>query len=304
MSSSPTLGAAAARISRRAWGEILRSRRGRRRGLRLLAWSVPLALFVAVATVGPVLIPYDPVRVRLAERLKPPGAILETGARAWLGTDQVGKDLLAQVLQGARISLFVGVATVIAAGLIGLVTGVLAGFFGRTVDALLMRLADLQLAFPSILLAILIAAVLGPSVANVIITLSVTRWVTFARVARASTLVTKEREFVMAAHATGADLVRLVRRHIVPFAVTPLIVMATVEMGLVILAEASLSFLGLGAPPAHPSWGLIIANGRNYLSSAWWISTMPGIALSLVVLAIGQFGDTLRDYLDPRTVSE
>lgn len=304
MSSSPTLEAAAAPIPRAQSRAIPGSPRGRRRRLRLMAWGAPLVFFVAVAAVGPVLLPYDPVRVRLAERLKPPGATLETGARAWLGTDQVGKDLLAQVLQGARISLFVGAATVIAAGLIGLVTGVLAGFFGRTLDALLMRLADLQLAFPSILLAILIAAVLGPSVANVIITLSITRWVTFARVARASTLVTKEREFVMAAHATGAGVARLVRRHIVPFAMTPLIVMATVEMGLVVLAEASLSFLGLGAPPAHPSWGLIIANGRNYLSSAWWISTMPGIALSLVVLAIGQFGDALRDYLDPRTVSD
>ncbi len=279
-------------------------RRGRRMRLRLLLWSGPLAVFVALALVGPVLVPYDPVTVRLGERLKPPGAVLQTGARAWLGTDQVGKDLLAQVLQGARISLFVSVTTVIASGLIGLVTGVAAGYAGRTIDALLMRLADLQLAFPSILLAILIAAVLGPSIANVIITLSVTRWVTFARVARASTLVTKEREFVMAAHATGVDAARLVSRHLVPFAVTPLIVVATVEMGLVILAEASLSFLGLGAPPDHPSWGLIIANGRNYLSSAWWISTMPGIALSLVVIAIGQFGDTLRDYLDPRTVSE
>jgi peptide/nickel transport system permease protein len=277
--------------------------RGRRMRLLLLLWSTPLALFIAIAAAGPVLVPYDPVTVRLGERLRPPGALLQTGARAWLGTDQVGKDLLAQVLQGARISLVVGIATVIAAGVIGLITGVAAGYAGRTVDALLMRLADLQLAFPSILLAILIAAVLGPSVGNVIITLSVTRWVTFARVARASTLVTKEREFVMAAHATGAGVARLVSRHIVPFALTPLIVVATVEMGLVILAEASLSFLGLGAPPDHPSWGLIIANGRNYLSSAWWISTMPGIALSLAVITIGQFGDTLRDYLDPRTAS-
>ena len=278
--------------------------RGSRMRRRLAAWSVPLALFVLIAAAGPLLVPYDPVTVRLADRLRPPGAVLSDGATAWLGTDQVGKDLVAQVLQGARISLLVGVATVLAAGLIGLIVGVLAGFYGHTADALLMRLADLQLAFPSILLAILIAAVLGPSVGNVIITLSVTRWVTFARVARASTLVTKEREFVMAARATGAGLRRLVAHHIVPFAVTPLVVVATVELGLVILAEASLSFLGLGAPPDHPSWGLIIANGRNYLSSAWWISTVPGIALSLVVIAIGQFGDALRDYLDPRTVSE
>jgi peptide/nickel transport system permease protein len=302
MSTSPSFGAIATALP--LSGPAQAMTRGRRMRLLLLLWSTPLALFIAIAIAGPVLVPYDPVTVRLGERLRPPGALLQTGARAWLGTDQVGKDLLAQVLQGARISLFVGVVTVIAAGMIGLVTGVAAGYAGRTVDALLMRLADLQLAFPSILLAILIAAVLGPSVANVIITLSVTRWVTFARVARASTLVTKEREFVMAAHATGAGAARLVSRHIVPFALTPLIVVATVEMGLVILAEASLSFLGLGAPPDHPSWGLIIANGRNYLSSAWWISTMPGIALSLAVITIGQFGDTLRDYLDPRTVSE
>jgi peptide/nickel transport system permease protein len=300
MSTSPSVGATITALPPSGPAAMTR---GRRMRLLLLLWSTPLALFVAIATAGPVLVPYDPVTVRLGERLRPPGALLHTGARAWLGTDQVGKDLLAQVLQGARISLFVGVVTVIAAGVIGLITGVAAGYAGRTVDALLMRLADLQLAFPSILLAILIAAVLGPSIGNVIITLSVTRWVTFARVARASTLVTKEREFVMAAHATGAGVARLVSRHIVPFALTPLIVVATVEMGLVILAEASLSFLGLGAPPDHPSWGLIIANGRNYLSSAWWISTMPGIALSLAVITIGQFGDTLRDYLDPRTVS-
>jgi peptide/nickel transport system permease protein len=302
MSTSPSLGATTS--ARPLSGPAQATTRGRRMRLLVLWWSMPLALFIAIAVAGPVLVPYDPVTVRLGERLRPPGALLPTGARAWLGTDQVGKDLLAQVLQGARISLLVGVTTVLAAGMIGLVTGVAAGYAGRTIDALLMRLADLQLAFPSILLAILIAAVLGPSVANVIITLSVTRWVTFARVARASTLVTKEREFVMAAHATGAGVARLVSRHIVPFALTPLIVVATVEMGLVILAEASLSFLGLGAPPDHPSWGLIIANGRNYLSSAWWISTTPGIALSLAVITVGQFGDTLRDYLDPRTVSE
>lgn len=282
----------------------LRRHRGRRARLRLLSWSVPLTLFAAVAIAGPIAVPYDPVTVRLGERLQPPGIVLPDGSRAWLGTDQVGKDLFAQILQGARISLVIGVSTVAAAGVIGLVIGVLAGYYGRILDALLMRLADLQLAFPSILLAILIAAVLGRSVANVIITLSVTRWVTFARVARASALVTKEREFVMAAQAAGAGTIRLVGLHIVPFTVTPLIVVATVEMGLVILAEASLSFLGLGTPPDHPSWGLIIANGRNYLSTAWWLSTMPGIALSLVVLAIGLFGDHLRDYLDPRTVSE
>jgi peptide/nickel transport system permease protein len=260
--------------------------------------------FVVVAIVGPIVVPYDPVTVRLGERLEPPGAVLADGTRAWLGTDQVGKDLVAQVLQGARISLLVGVATVLAAGVIGMAAGVPAGYFGGALDTFLMRFADLQLAFPSLLLAILIAAVLGRSVTNVIITLSVTRWVTFARVGRATTLATREREFVMAARATGASTTRIMGRHIVPLTVTPLIVVATVELGLVILAEASLSFLGLGTPPDHPSWGLIVANGRNYLSTAWWISTIPGIALSLVILSVGLFGDQLNDFLNPKTASK
>lgn len=280
------------------------TRRAARARGHLAAWSVPLVVFALIASAGPWLRPYDPVTVRLGDRLRPPGAVLGDGSRAWLGTDQVGKDLLAQVLQGARISMLVGAVTVMTAAAVGLAAGVAAGVAGGALDAALMRLADLQLAFPSILLAILIAAVLGRSVANVILTLAITRWVTFARVARATALVTKEREFVTAARAVGAGAARLVTRHILPFAVTPLVVVATVELGLVILAEASLSFLGLGTPPDHPSWGLVIANGRDYLSTAWWISTIPGLALSLVVIAIGQFGDRVRDYLDPRLASE
>jgi peptide/nickel transport system permease protein len=279
-----------------------RPSRARRRLVRLALSGVPLVLFVLVAAIGPAVVTYDPVTVRTGDRLKPPGEEV-AGARAWLGTDQVGRDLLAQVLQGARVSLLVGLATVAVAGLIGLFVGVLAGYYGGAIDAVSMRLADIQLAFPSILLAILIAAVLGPSVTNVIITLSLTRWVTFARVARASTLATKERDFVQAARALGAGDRRLLGRHIVPATIAPLIVIATVEVGLVIIAEASLSFLGLGTPPDQPSWGLIVANGRAYLNTAWWISTMPGLALSLVVLAVGRFGDQLRDILDPRSAS-
>jgi peptide/nickel transport system permease protein len=270
------------------------------REVRLLLWGAPIVVFVIAAIVGPMIVEYDAVRVRTGDRLKSPGAILRDGSRAWLGTDQVGRDMLAQVLQGARISLLVGAATVLLAGAIGLVAGVSAGFFGGLIDAALMRLADVQLAFPSILLAIMIAAVLGPSVANVIITLSLTRWVTFGRVARASTLAAKEREFVVAARALGAGNARLLLRHIIPSTLTPLIVIATVEVGLVIIAEASLSFLGLGTPPSQPSWGQTVANGRDYLNRAWWIATMPGLALSLVVLSVGVFGDRVRDYLDPR----
>jgi len=268
--------------------------------LVLLSWFGPLLAFILVAVVGPILVPFNPLEVRLADRLVPPGGVLSSGATTIFGTDQVGKSMGAQLLQGARISFLVGVTTICIAGSVGLVIGVVSAYYGRFLDSLLMRLADIQLAFPSILLAILIAAVLGPSVPNVIITLSVTRWVTFARVARATTLMTKELEFVQAARAVGARDGHILLRHIIPSALPPFIVLAAAEMGLVILAEASLSFLGLGTPPEHPSWGLIIANGRDYLTTAWWISTLPGIALALLVLSLGLFGDALRDYLDPR----
>ncbi len=266
----------------------------------MILWGLPIIIFIAAALIGPVLHPYDGVKVRTGDRLKAPGAILKDGSRAWLGTDQVGRDVLAQVLEGARISLLVGTATILLAGTIGLVLGVIAGYRGGFVDSLLMRLADIQLAFPSILLAILIAAVLGPSVANVILTLSLTRWVIFGRVARAATLAVKEREYVLAARATGVPSMRLLIRHVVPATVPPLLVVATVEVGLVIIAEASLSFLGLGTPPGRPSWGQMVADGRAYINNAWWIATMPGAALSLLVLSIGLFGDQVRDELDPR----
>src|SRR5690606_12913231 len=182
----------------------------------------------------------------------------------------------------------------------GLVRGTIEGCQGGWVDIVLMRLADLQLAFPSSMLAIRIAAVLGPSILNVILALALTRWVTFGRVARAATLAAKERDYVLAARSMGANSTRLLLRHIVPPTIPPMIVIATVEVGLVIIAEASLSYLGPGSPPDQPSWGRAVANGRDYLTSAWWISPMPGLALRLVVLAVGVFGDRLRDYLDPR----
>jgi len=273
-----------------------------RRGLprRIVGPAIPLGIYLLIALLGPLVIPYDPITVRIEQRLRPPGAVLKDGTRAWLGTDQVGRDVLAQVVRGARISLVIGLVTVMVAGIAGSMLGMVAGYFAGPVDTVIMRVADIQLAFPSILLAILIAAVLGPSVTNVIITLALTRWVTFARVARATTLTTKEREFVTAARASGADAPRILGRHIAPSVVAPFLVIATVEMGLVIIAEASLSFLGLGISGSQPSWGYVIANGRDYLSNAWWISTMPGVALCLVVLSVGVFGDRVRDALDPR----
>ncbi|MCC6705789.1 MAG: ABC transporter permease [Thermomicrobiales bacterium] len=277
--------------------------RSSRRGLdrkRLFLWSLPILFFIGAAIIGPYIFPYDSLIVRTGDRLEPPGAVLRDGSRAWLGTDKVGRDILAQILEGARISLIVGGATIVLAGSIGLTFGVIAGYRGGFLDSLLMRLADIQLAFPSILLAIMIAAVLGPSVTNVILTLSLTRWVIFARVSRAATLAAKEREYVLAARATGVPPPLMLIRHIIPATIPPLLVIATVEVGLVIIAEASLSFLGLGVPAGQPSWGQMVAIGRDNLNTAWWMATMPGAALSLVVLAIGLFGDQVRDELDPR----
>lgn len=268
-------------------------------GREIFAFAV-IGAAVLAAVVGPTFLPYDPIAVSTSDRLLPPGSILPNGSLAVLGTDELGRDLLAQIFQGARVSLIVGIATLAIAGIVGCALGIIAGFGSRFVDAVIMRLADVQLAFPSILLAILVATVLGPSVQNVVITLALTRWVTFARVARATTLATRNREYVDAARVLGAGRWHLITRSIVPACISPVLVVATVELGQVIIAEASLSFLGLGTPATSPSWGLIIANGRDYLANGWWISTMPGIALALLVLAVGMLGDQMRDRLDPR----
>lgn len=265
----------------------------------LVVSALPALFFVVLAVAGPMLLPYEAVQVHIGDRLLPPGAQTTERGVAWLGTDRLGRDLLAQVAAGARVSLLVGGVTVLIAGAVGTFLGITSGYFGGTFDNVVMRVADIQLAFPPILLAILIASVIGPSIGNVIITLSITRWVKFARVTRSATLAAKERDFVVAARALGASRTRILTRHVLPFTMSSLLVIATVEFGLVILAEAGLSFLGLGTPEALPSWGLTIATGRDYLGSAWWISAVPGIALVMVVVAVGTFGDRLRDHLDP-----
>lgn len=267
---------------------------------RLLIASVPVVLFTLVAVAGPVLVPYDHVDTNLLARLKPPLTELRTGI-AWFGTDQTGRDLFGQVVHGARVSLIVGFATIFIAGILGALAGIVAGFRGGWLDEAIMRVADIQLALPAFLLAILIAVVIGPSVTNVVITLALTRWVIFARVARGSTVAVRDREFVDSARLLGASRWRLMRRHVLPLAITPLLIVATTQFGLVILAEASLSFLGLGVPTSVPSWGQTIASGRDYVGTAWWIATMAGLVLALVTISFGIFGDTLRDELDPRT---
>ncbi|MET7335656.1 ABC transporter permease [Nonomuraea sp. NPDC005650] len=268
--------------------------------LRIIASLSVIALYVVAAVIGPILLKYDPVATDLGSRLKPPGTLLPSGHTAIFGTDQVGQDVLAQMLQGARVSITVGLATLVLAGVIGVAAGIAAGYFGGWLDTVLMRLADVQLTFPSILLAIFIASILGPSVVNVVIVLSISNWVTFARVTRSQVLGLKSREFVDATRTLGARTWHLVTRSILPSMIAPILVVATVELGHVILAEASLSFLGLGTPASTPSWGMTIANGRDYLSNAWWISTIPGIGLAILVIGFGVLGDALRDRFDPR----
>jgi len=265
--------------------------------------AIVVALYVVAAIAGPMLLGFDPVATSLANRLKPPMSVLADGSLSLLGTDAVGRDLLAQMLAGARISLTVGAATLLLASLIGVALGVAAGYWGGWIDAILMRVADIQLGFPSILLAVLVAAVVGPSLTNVVLVLAVTRWVVFARVARAQTLSVKARTFVDASRTLGASDLHIIVNCILPALVAPILVVATVQFGLVIVAEASLSFLGLGLPVGIPTWGGTISAGRNYLANAWWISTMPGIALSILVICVGILGDTLRDRLDPNLVT-
>jgi len=280
--------------------ETVRRRRKARIAPRIIVPTVVLSTIALIALFGPMFSGFDAVAANTSDRLKPPGSILSDGSVAWLGTDQIGQNLLDQMMMGARVSLAVGISTLLLAGILGVVLGLLAGFYGGVLDSVIMRLADIQLAFPSILFAILVAAVLGPGVINVVVVLAVTNWVTFARVTRSQVLTLKNREYVEAARTLGARNGHLIFRTLLPGCVAPALVVATVELGHVILAEAALSFLGLGVPMSIPSWGSTIANGRDYLTDAWWISTFPGIALAILVLCFGILGDALRDRFDPR----
>lgn len=267
---------------------------------RITVPIVAIGIFIVGAIAVPALYNFDPLHTELLSRLKPPGTTLPDGSYAVFGTDQVGQDLFAQMMMGARVSLTVGVSTLIFAGVFGVLMGLLAGHFGGWLDNVLMRIADIQLAFPAILLAILLASVLGPSLWNVIVVISITNWVVFARVTRSQVLSLRSREYVEAARTLGASNAHILFRTLLPGCIAPILVVATVEFGHVVLLEAALSFLGVGVPLGIPSLGSTINNGTAYLGSAWWISTLPGVALASLVLSTGILGDALRDRFDPK----
>lgn len=253
-----------------------------------------VALFFLVGLAGPYLVDFNPAATDTGARLKPPMTTLADGSIAWFGTDAVGRDVAGQVVYGARVSLVVGFTSAALATAFGIVVGVWAGWAGRRTEQLLMRVVDIQLAFPSILIAVFLAAFIQPSLLSVIVILAVTRWAVVARVARAITVRAMTKSYVEAAIISGERTWSIVRDCILPNLWVPLLILMSAELSLIILAEASLGFLGLGTPIDVPSWGRIISSGRNYLANAWWIATLPGLVIVVVVVSIGVAGEVLR----------
>ena len=279
------------------------ARRATWRRLLRLRWGVGAAgvllLIIAIAVFAPVISPYDPLAVDIRHRLSPPAWMEHGTAEHVLGTDQVGRDLLARMIYGGRVSLLVGVAAVVISATIGVLLGLGAGYFAGNTDWTIMTVINVMLTFPFVLLALAVIAVLGPSLINMIFVLGVAGWPIYARVIRAETLAIREREFVLAGRALGMSHPRLVFRQILPNLVSTIVVIATLQVAQVIILESFLSFLGLGVQPPTPAWGNMLGEGRVYMLNSWWIATFPGLAIFLTTLVINLMGNALRDWLDP-----
>ncbi|CAB3854564.1 ABC transporter permease [Achromobacter animicus] len=278
------------------------------RGWRALSdrqrgWILAVALLLALAAVAiilPWLAPYDPATIKLSARLRPP-AWEERGSLAnLLGTDNLGRDVLSRVLHGARLSIFIGAAVVAISAGVGVLVGLIAGFAGGRVDAVLMRWVDIHVAFPGLLLSLVILVILGPGPGTVILALALNGWMVYARQIRSVVLSVRQLPYIESAEMAGARPARILLRHVLPNLAAPLITLMVLEFARVVLAEAALSFLGVGVQPPGVSWGLDVANGRNYLTSAWWLATFPGLSIALTVLGVNLAASRLRLALDPR----
>ena len=286
------------------------SRRQARLGQAWLAWQrikrnrlamaglVIVGLLLLVAIFAPLIAPHDPLTQDLSRRLLPPGT-----PGNWLGTDDFGRDILSRIIHGARITLYIIALVAITAPVLGLLIGTVAGYFGGWVDAALMRLTDLFLAFPRLLLALELVAVLGPGIENAVLAIALTAWPPYARVARAETLTVRSSDYIAAIRLQGASAPRIIAGHVVPMCLPSVIIRVTLDMAGVILIAAGLGFLGLGVLPPTPEWGLMISSGRKFLFEQWWVATMPGLAIFIVSLGFNLLGDGLRDVLDPRSAS-
>jgi peptide/nickel transport system permease protein len=266
----------------------------------LFALGILVFVMVIPAVFAPWVAPHDPFQGSLSHRLTPP--VWQEGGTAEhiLGTDKLGRDMLSRIIYGARVSLTVSLIAIFVGGIIGTVLGLASGYFGGRTDAVIMRLVDISLALPTILLALVLVAAVGPSFGTVITVLIVLLWARYARLVRGETLAIKELDFIARARVAGASHKRIMFKYIFPNVINSLIVLATLQVGYVILFESSLSFLGAGLPRAEPAWGVMVSDGRELIVTAWWVSMFPGIAIMLTVLALNLLGDWLRDHLDPK----
>lgn len=276
------------------WLAWLRIRRNR----LAMAGLVIVGLLLFVAAFAPWIAPHDPLAQDLSRRLLPPGT-----PGNLLGTDDFGRDILSRILYGARITLYIIALVAVTAPVLGLLIGTVAGYFGGWIDATLMRLTDIFLAFPRLILALALVAVLGPGIENAVLAIALTAWPPYARVARAETLTVRNSDYIAAIRLQGASAPRIIAGHVVPMCLPSVIIRVTLDMAGVILIAAGLGFLGLGVQPPLPEWGLMISSGRKFLFEQWWVATMPGLAIFIVSLGFNLLGDGLRDVLDPRSAA-
>lgn len=272
--------------------------RFRRNPLAMIGLGISVAL-IFMSIFAPLLAPYDPIVQSLPDRLLPP---LTPGH--WMGTDDFGRDIYSRLLYGSRITLYIVMLVILTAPVVGLIIGTVAGYFGGWVDAVLMRITDVFLAFPKLILALALVAVLGPGMVNAVLAIAITSWPPYARVARAETLTVRNSDYIAATRLQGASALRLIWGHVMPMCLPSVIIRVTLDMAGVILTAAGLGFLGLGVQPPLPEWGLMISAGRKFLFEQWWVATMPGLAIFIVSLGFNLLGDGLRDVLDPRSAGK